>query len=211
MFRRRERRPIAHRMREAVWPALGWRRWFDYFRHRVGRMPGTPYAIAAGFAFGAAVSFTPFMGFHLLLSAGLAYVARASVLAALAGTIVGNPWTFPIIWVGVFNLGNLILGLQGDALHAHHLTFGYLIERPWQVLLPMTVGGLTVFGFVWAAVYFPLRRGVAAYQRRRFLRRQRKAAAAEAATAPHHRPGARPAQDEPRSARRAAGGGSEQT
>lgn len=177
---------MAKRVREVVWPSLGWRRWVDYFRHRVGRMPGTPYAIACGFAFGAAISCTPFMGIHILGACVLAYVARASVLAAALGTVVGNPWTFPFIWIGIYKLGNLILGVGAEELQTTRLSLGYLLEHPWEVFLPMAVGGLAVFGPVWAAFYFPLRRAVAGYQHRRFLRRQKKAAKRAARAAQAH-------------------------
>lgn len=163
------------RVREAFWPSLGWGRWVEYFRHRLGRMPGTPYAIACGFAFGAAISFTPFMGFHILFAGLMAYFARGSVLASAIGTVVGNPWTFPFIWLGIFKLGNLILGVGAEELQTHRLGFGYLLDHPWEVFLPMAVGGVIVFAPVWAAFFFPLRRAIAGYQHRRFLRRQRKA------------------------------------
>lgn len=185
MFKRREKRPVGVRVREAVWPSIGWRRWFDYFKHRVGRLPGTPYSIAAGFAFGAAVSFTPFMGLHIAVGAGLAYLFRASMLAAVVGTVVGNPWTFPFIWVGIFKLGNLLLGVSAEELQTHRLSFGYLLEHPWEVFLPMAVGGVVLFAPVWAAFFFPLRRAIEGYQHRRFLRRQRKQLEQEGALAPH--------------------------
>ncbi|MBP5855871.1 DUF2062 domain-containing protein [Marivibrio halodurans] len=174
MFKRRKKRAVVARVREAFWPSLGWARWVEYFRHRLGRMPGTPYAIACGFAFGAAISFTPFMGFHILFAGLMAYFARGSVLASAIGTVVGNPWTFPFIWLGIFKLGNLILGVSAEDLQTHRLSFGYLLDHPWEVFLPMAVGGVTVFAPVWAAFFFPLRRAIAGYQHRRFLRRQSK-------------------------------------
>jgi len=174
MFRRRNSKPIIERLREVVWPSLGWRRWVDYFRHRVGRMPGTPYAIACGFAFGAAISFTPFMGLHIFLAMLFAYLARASMLAATVGTVVGNPWTFPVIWVGIFELGNIVLGDSPGALEPRQLSLDYLMEHPWEVFLPMAVGGVLVFGPVWAAFFFPLRRAIVGYQEARVRRRFRK-------------------------------------
>ena len=148
-------------------------------------MPGTPYAIAAGFAFGAAVSVTPFMGFHIALGALCAYLARASVLASVIGTVVGNPWTFPFIWVGIFKLGNILLGASAEELQTTRLTFSYLLANPWDVFLPMSVGGIVLSVPVWLAFYFPMRKAVATYQHRRFLRRQRKAAQPDVPIAPH--------------------------
>jgi hypothetical protein len=47
-----------------IWPKSGWRRSWQYTMYRVGRLPGTGYAIAGGFAWGAAMSFTPLIGLH---------------------------------------------------------------------------------------------------------------------------------------------------
>ena len=52
-----------------LWPRRGWTRMALYIQHRLGRLPGTPYRIAAGFACGAAISFTPFLGLHFVLAA----------------------------------------------------------------------------------------------------------------------------------------------
>ena len=81
---------------------------FQYLTHRVVRIPGSSYSIACGLAFGAAVSFTPFIGLHFLISMGLAWVFRANVIAAAIGTVVGNPWTFPFIWLATYQTGILI-------------------------------------------------------------------------------------------------------
>ena len=77
MFRRRVPLPTHRQILELVWPRTGWRRASAYLGHRLGRLPGTPYRVAAGFACGAAISFTPFLGFHL---------AGAALLALLAAT-----------------------------------------------------------------------------------------------------------------------------
>jgi len=72
MFGRRNPLPVLHRVWSVVWPKAGWRRASRYMAHRVRRLPGTPYRIAAGVASGAAVSFTPFIGLHFVAAALLA-------------------------------------------------------------------------------------------------------------------------------------------
>ena len=105
MFRRRHPRRWWLQARSYLWPHIGWDRAFRFRFHRVARLPATAHGIAAGFASGAAVSFIPLMGFHLLLAAILALATRGSVVASALGTIVGNPWTFPLIWVWTYNVG----------------------------------------------------------------------------------------------------------
>ena len=51
---------------ELVWPSMGWRRLATYAAFRISRLPNSPRQIATGFALGAAISFTPFIGFHIL-------------------------------------------------------------------------------------------------------------------------------------------------
>ena len=91
MFRRRVPLSWQARLREIILPRKGFSRLYSYMAQRVLRMPGSPYSLAAGFACGVAVSFTPLIGFHLVLAAVLAYLIRANVIASWAGTIFGNP------------------------------------------------------------------------------------------------------------------------
>ncbi|MDH3231800.1 MAG: DUF2062 domain-containing protein, partial [Alphaproteobacteria bacterium] len=95
MFRRRTQQPVHHRVSNLIWPRMGWGRVFMYLWHRVGRLHGTPHSISAGFASGAAVSFTPFVGVHFILAALTSWFSRGNIVAGLIGTAVGNPWTFP--------------------------------------------------------------------------------------------------------------------
>lgn len=77
---------------------------------RLARLRTSPHSLSLGFAAGAFASFTPLLGFHFLLAALLAMVVRGNVLASLAGTVVGNPVTFPLIWLATYKLGSVITG-----------------------------------------------------------------------------------------------------
>lgn len=174
MFRRRIPLSWPRRVLLILWPAGGWRRALHYLRYRLIRLPGTPYGIAAGFASGAAVSFTPFLGLHFILGALLAFILRGNLLASAAGTAVGNPWSFPFIWAWIYGLGHWILG---DALHAElprSFDWRALMENPLELLWPMTVGGIPTAVAMWFLFFLPVRRIVSDYQkaRRRRLRRK---------------------------------------
>lgn len=186
MFRRRFDPGYFSRARDFVWPRTGWSRSSRYIMHRVRRLPGSPYSIAAGFACGGAISFTPFVGLHFALAALWAWLIRANVLASAIGTAVGNPWTFPFIWLWIYKLG-MWMGAAGVTSHPEALNFTgyfaaitkaalradfhYLWETAWPVLWPMVLGGIPTAALVWVALYVPVRAMVAAYQRRRHLRR----------------------------------------
>ena len=76
MFQRRNKLSLVQMARNFLWPRIGWHRSTKYVMHRVSRLRGTPYALAAGFACGAAISFTPFVGLHFLLSACLGHARQ---------------------------------------------------------------------------------------------------------------------------------------
>ena len=174
LFRRREKLSRLARLRRFVWPRMGWGRVLRYWTHKLKRLQGSPYAIACGFACGAAVSFTPFIGFHFILAAVLAWALRGNVIASAIGTAVGNPWTFPFIWAGIMWIGTWILGYErGQELPAE-LTFGAIFEQPGTVLLPMLVGALPTGVIVWVLFFFPIRRVVGNYQHHRQARRLRR-------------------------------------
>ncbi|GAB4391031.1 MAG: DUF2062 domain-containing protein [Kiloniellaceae bacterium] len=174
MFKRRNPLPLHKRAGAVLWPQGGWRRSGAYVAHRLRRLPGTPYRIAAGFASGAAISFTPFIGLHFVLAALLALLVRGNLIAAAIGTVVGNPWTFPFIWLWIYSLGRWILG--GEALTAlpEDLSFQHIFEHPLEVLLPMIVGGIPTAAVAWFVFFWPLQRTVAEYQRARRRRLKRR-------------------------------------
>jgi hypothetical protein len=73
---------------------------------RLTRLKASPHKVALGFAAGAAVSFTPLIGFHLILAVALAFLTRGSIVAAVLGTLVGNPLTFPVIFAASYWIGD---------------------------------------------------------------------------------------------------------
>ncbi|MEM9735433.1 MAG: DUF2062 domain-containing protein, partial [Pseudomonadota bacterium] len=97
ILKRREKLPFWTRVREIVAPRKGLWRGVDYIGKRMRRLPDSPHRIALGFACGAMASFSPFFGFHFFYAAGLAWLVRGNMVASLFGTIVGNPFTFPLI------------------------------------------------------------------------------------------------------------------
>ena len=181
---RRDPPSLPRRLRGWLWPRTGLRRAGRYLLARARRMPGTPHAVAAGFAAGAAVSVTPFLGGHLLLTVALAWLTGGNVLAALlGGVVVGNPWTVPLFLAADYRLGCLVLGLPPEGLHhLARLGSGGLLAEVGLLLWPMTVGAAPLAVAAWAATYLPLARAVAAAQARR--RRRREEGRRRAATRP---------------------------
>jgi uncharacterized protein (DUF2062 family) len=192
MFKRRSNQPVHHRVGNLIWPQIGFRRSMTYVWHRVGRLHGTPHSIAGGFAAGAAVSFTPFVGGHFVLASLLAWLTRGNIVAGLLGTAVGNPWTFPFIWIWTYELGRrmgagrdlavepnfvaIFTDLPGvivKALISFDLESAYF-DNVWAVLWPMMVGSIPTFVLIWLGFYLFFKPLVATYQAKRIMRRRRK-------------------------------------
>ncbi len=188
MFKRRNQKPLGDKILGFLWPAIGWRRAWAYTMHRLARLPGSAYTIAGGFACGAAMSFTPFVGLHFILSGILAWFLRANIIASVIGTAVGNPWTFPFIWTWLYQTCTWMVsggGLETAAKPDFSEIFGhmlqallswdvpYLLETATPVFWPMFVSGLPTAFVVWWVFYLPLKYTIQGYQDRRFRNRSR--------------------------------------
>jgi uncharacterized protein (DUF2062 family) len=191
IFKRRERPSTYTRVREAVAPRKGIWRGVGYIHLRMRRLPDSPHRIALGFACGSMASFTPFFGLHFVIAAGLAWAARANLLAALFGTVVGNPLTFPLISAVSLWTGRRLLGLRDDVsdfeavthAFAHGLNSIWATVKSWfghgpsmldglsvfmmDVFLPYLVGGILPGLVTSAGCYWVIGPLIAAYQERR--------------------------------------------
>lgn len=174
LFQRRQRLSLPRRLRRFLWPETGWHRAVRYMGHRIVRIPDSPHAIAAGLASGAAVSFTPFLGFHFLLAALLAWATRGNYVASAVGTAVGNPWTFPFIWLWIYQTGIRLLAYDHRFVSHRELTLRLLFDQPSELFLPMMVGGIASGIVAWFVVYYVSRLLFDAYrdQRRRRMARR---------------------------------------
>ena len=164
MFRRSKQLSIGRKVLGFFWPAMGWQRSIKYTLHRLARLPGSAYSIAGGFACGAAISFTPFVGLHFIISAIVAWIIRANIVASVIGTAVGNPWTFPFIWTWLYQTGTWIV-TGGQPEQASIPDFGeffghmfeaslnfdgqYVMETAGPVFWPMLVSSIPTGFVVW--------------------------------------------------------------
>lgn len=123
---------------------------------------GTPESIAKGFSTGIAVSFTPFVGFHILIALLIAKISKQNGVAATLGTIAGNPWTFPLIWYATWHTG-IFLGVDArndEDIHfsaffkeLYHtvimLDFNTFLSDIWPVFLTMLIGCIPFCIGIW--------------------------------------------------------------
>jgi uncharacterized protein (DUF2062 family) len=158
-------------LKEAIWPSAGFTRALTYWGHRLIRLKGTPHSIAMGLAFGAAISMTPFVGLHLVLTLLLCWAFGGQALAGLIGTFVGNPWTFPFIWIFTYRLGSAILGMEAGIHPTIELSLGDLLHSPFDTIAPMIgpmiIGSIPCAIAAWWLMYLPSKYLITGHRRRR--------------------------------------------
>ena len=171
MFKQEKKTKFLKRTINFVWPSIGWKRSFHYIIARLSRIKGSAYNIAAGFACGAAISFSAFIGLHFFLGALWAYIIRGNIFASILGTAIGNPWTFPFIWIWIYKFGcwiyfdsnfreidnynfnNLFMEVTYSLINGN---FQLTLTLAKPILLPMAIGSIPTMVFVWILFYFTL-------------------------------------------------------
>lgn len=191
IFKRRTKKTWGEATGEVFYPRGGWARAFEYVKHRMRRLPGSPESIGRGIGVGVFVTFTPFFGLHFAISALVAMAVRGNVLASLLATFFGNPITFPIIAIMNMRLGYWILQTPPgnrsgrsigrkfadagrDLWHnfksiftSDHADWGRWNSFVSDVLLPYLIGGIVPGLIVAGAAYFLSVPLIRAYQKRR--------------------------------------------
>ncbi|MEZ0280691.1 DUF2062 domain-containing protein [Methyloceanibacter sp.] len=169
LFRRREAEGFLERMRVHLWPRRSWTRSSRYVVYRLRRLSDTPHAVALGFAIGVFTAVTPFLGTHMVVAALLAWVIGGSVVAALLGTFVGNPLTYPLFWYSTYEVGNLMLRgeVSERSIDLSGGIFQKSLEQLWPILKPMTLGSMPVGLALAALSYVLVKPMVEAYKHRR--------------------------------------------
>lgn len=188
MFKGTKPKTSYQKIRDTLYPSMGIQRSVKYNAKRVQRFNANPYAIACGFAWGVAISFTPLIGFHFCTAVLFIYIMRGSYLAGWIGCIVGNPLTFPFIWVLTYKTGFLFY--EGTSLDIQTLLsivkngifslFEYIyiylatfesahtlvpaIKELKLVFIPMLLGSVFWGAIAWGVSYAIIYKLVAKYQ-----------------------------------------------
>ena len=183
LFKRKKPLPVVMRLRNALWPAKSFRRSFRYQTLRLLRIQASPHSVAVGCAVGVFAVFTPFLGFQMLIGAVLAMAFRGSVLASAASSFVGNPLTYPAIWVSTFTVGSVLLGSSASAEISKFSGGAEALSRSLRdgsadavasavqgllpILKPMALGSLPLGGFTAILTYFLIRQLFETHKRAR--------------------------------------------
>lgn len=176
LFKRRTAESWKKKIRNLLWPSMGFRRMLDYYRHRSIRIKASEHEIAAGIAFGCLVSWTPLFGTHLIQCFIFCWVTRTSFIASLIGSGFGNMLTTPFLMLISYHTGKIILSLLGYDDPLPHFTDGleeHELEAP-GIFLPTVIGGYVVGILTFPLYYYPSYYMVKAARAARRLRIEKK-------------------------------------
>src|SRR5262249_26774210 len=104
LFRRRDAESLFGRVRVHLWLGRSWSGSSRYIVYRLRRLSESPHAVALGFAAGVFSAATPFLGTHMVMAALIAWAIGGSIVAAVLGTFVGNPLTYPLLWYATYHI-----------------------------------------------------------------------------------------------------------
>ena len=175
LFKRREKGNFISNILYFLWPKKGWRRIIKYIALRLKRLPHSPHSIALGFTLGVSAAITPFFGLHFFIGMFLAWLFRVSIFASIIGNLVGNPWTFPFIWIINYKIGVLFystsnvpiinikllfkeLHLLWNGFYIFFIEFNYVDSldnlKELQIIPPMILGSFILIILIVMPCYF---------------------------------------------------------
>jgi uncharacterized protein (DUF2062 family) len=112
-----------------------------------------PETVAASFAIGVAISFTPLLGLHWIIALLLAVILKLNKVDVLLGTLVVNPLTLPPVAAVAIPIGRLLLRARHEAIV--HLPWREVFRRSfWTAAGPTmkAVGFQMAVGMLFLAV-----------------------------------------------------------
>ena len=113
------------------------------FRQKFTALSGTPHSIALGLAIGVFISMTPTIPLHTVLCLAIAFMLRASKVAALMGSMLANPITLPGFYFGSYKLG-AALWRHPVTWDPHDMAVHELVAKGWEFFAEMLTGGLAM-------------------------------------------------------------------
>lgn len=118
-------------------------------------LKGKPRGIAFGLAIGVFVGVTPTIPFHTLLIVFLCFLLKKNITAACLGSwLISNPLTIPFFYVTQYRLGKYVLGNGYPRCLVQEYSLLHLIQKGWDVILPLLVGGIIMAPFFAVPAYF---------------------------------------------------------
>ena len=131
---------------------------FNFFKlqkYKLVRIKDFPESVAIGLSWGVAVSFTPLLGFHLIICYLGTWIMRGNIIAATVGTIVGNPWTFPVFFYVDYKIGTLFFF---DEMYFYEFKISFFIDNFDNLFFPTLVGSIPLAIAAWFSTYYLIKK-----------------------------------------------------
>ncbi|MFP4106836.1 MAG: DUF2062 domain-containing protein [Phycisphaerae bacterium] len=154
-----------------------YRRIKDFVIFRVLHANDTPHRIALGMAIGIFVTWTPTIGFQMLITLGLCLLFRANKAVGVPVVWISNPFTVIPIYGTNYALGCVLTGRKigkFDVIESAMKTSGgwwdkavAWAERTWDIALPLWVGSVVIGLILSTGMYFLTYYSVLAYRSQR--------------------------------------------
>ena len=125
-----------------------------------------------GFSVGVFSAFTPFIGFHTVITLFVVWLVRANYFSSIIGTFVGTPITYPFMWVASMSVGSVFL--EGEKLTANYFkdvsiySWDFLnLIKPF--LFPFLFGSIILGSISAILSYYLVKKLVIAYRKRKHI------------------------------------------
>ena len=118
-------------------------------------LKGEPHDLAFGLAIGVFIGVTPTIPFHTLIIIVCCFALKKNITAAYLGSwLISNPLTLPFLYVTQYRLGKHLLGNGYPRCLLQNYSLVNLIEKGWNVMLPLLLGGIIMAPFFAVPTYF---------------------------------------------------------
>jgi len=159
-----------------------WKQLRDFFIYRVLHVDDTPHRIALGVAIGMFITWTPTVGFQMILTVLVCWLLRANKAVGVPFVWISNPLTVVPIYYPNYVVGcSLMGGDYGDFDFIEAITrelpgswWGKMTawwtnmgNALWHVFVPLWVGSVLVGLLIGAATYPLIYYAVVAYRKHR--------------------------------------------
>jgi len=123
-------------------------------KYKITKIKDFPESVAVGMAWGVAVSFTPLLGFHLIICFLGTWLMKGNLIAATVGTIIGNPWTFPFIFYLDYKIGTTIFLSRIDY---YEFKISFFVENFESLFYPTLLGSIPLALVMWFLTFYTCR------------------------------------------------------
>jgi uncharacterized protein (TIGR03546 family) len=129
------------------------KKWAKRFRDILS-LDSHPAHIAAGFAVGVFISFTPFFGLHTPLAIAAAFIFRLNKLTCITGAWVNTPLTVAPALILSHKVGQMLRGLPPMQISFKSLEWDDLKEQAASLILGASILGFVAALLGYAACYW---------------------------------------------------------